>query len=122
MGFNSDSPISAEIAAIHFALDQCISKNWFPNKIYCDCPGIARLLKHFDNCVAWRFEQDIDNLKSKLLNSSYPNIKTISLVDNQIVEALAHFGSLNPQLSLFFQGLDHPKWLDDLCRSFDFFV
>ncbi|XP_039123366.1 uncharacterized protein LOC120259982 [Dioscorea cayenensis subsp. rotundata] len=52
MKSNTDLPISAEIDAIHFALDQCISKNWSYNRILCDCPGISGLLKHFDSCVA----------------------------------------------------------------------
>ncbi|XP_039115912.1 uncharacterized protein LOC120251463 [Dioscorea cayenensis subsp. rotundata] len=104
MGCSSVSPISAEIAAILFALDQCI----------------VRLINHFDNCVAWHYKREIDSLKSRIINTCSA-IKTIPRTENLLADALAHFGRSNPHLSLFSQGLDRPRWLEDLCLSLNLF-
>ncbi|XP_039143960.1 uncharacterized protein LOC120281070 [Dioscorea cayenensis subsp. rotundata] len=73
--------------------------------------------------AVWRgaFNLAIDSLKIKLLNFPCSDFKSIPRSDNLIADALANFGRSNPHLSLFDQGLDRPRWLEDLCRSLHFF-
>lgn len=66
MGTVTNSPISTKIFAINNALDLCYSRSWFPNIISNNCPGIARMLKVFENCVAWWLKPNIDFLILKL--------------------------------------------------------
>lgn len=102
LGLMTDSPITTEIVAVNFTLDNCFSRSWLPNKIFSDYPGIARLLKHFKNCVAWILKPDIDSLHLKLNTSPCSDIITINLEDNQIADALANHTISHSQLSLYF--------------------
>lgn len=78
------------------------------DRICHDCPGIASLMKNYNICVAWHIDHEYCTLKQNLNN--FPNIcfETIPCEDNNITNALANFGRQNPQLSLYYQGLDRP--------------
>ncbi|XP_039135378.1 uncharacterized protein LOC120272581 [Dioscorea cayenensis subsp. rotundata] len=115
------SPIMAEIVAINLALQLCISNDWLPSSLFCDCAGIAQLLKNFNACTAWHIKEEYQLLKQNLGFFPYLFIETIPREDNAIADALASFGRNCSQLSLFFQGLDRPHWLDDLCNRHHLF-
>lgn len=66
-----DSPIQAEFAAINLALVKCISHNWHPTKVYCDCQGVARLLKEYNPAIACLLNEDIKALQQSLKH--FPN-------------------------------------------------
>lgn len=116
-GLMTDSPI----VAVNLALGHYFSRGWLPHNIFSDCPNIAHMLKHFNNCVAWPLKPDIDALRLKLNTSPFSDIITINREENQIVDALANHARSHPHLSLFFQGLDRPRWLEELCRSLNLF-
>lgn len=67
--------------------------------------------------VAWHVNQDYNNLKQNISNFSNICVEIISREENDIADALANFSQLNPQLSLFSQGLEHPFCLKDICRK-----
>ncbi|XP_039135862.1 uncharacterized protein LOC120273306 [Dioscorea cayenensis subsp. rotundata] len=118
-GAKMDSPFMAELAAINRALQICKDFNWVPDRAFCDCPGIPNLLKNYNPCVTWHVHSEFINLK--LLLNHFPNVhfNLIARDDNAVADALASFGRSNVQLSLFFQGLERPFWLDDICTRFN---
>lgn len=63
LGLKIDSPIKAEMTAIKLALQQCQNHGWIPDNIYCDCPGLAQILKDYNHCIAWHLIDDIQILK-----------------------------------------------------------
>lgn len=83
-----DSPIQAKFAAINLALVECISHNWLPSKIFCDCPGVAQLLKDYNMVIAWRLNTDIQALQLSLKH--FPNLSasTIAREDNYFANSL----------------------------------
>lgn len=111
----ASSPIMAEFPAINLALQLCISNGWLPTSLLCDCVGVAQLLKNFNVCTAWHIKEDYQLLKRNLGLFPHLFIETIPREDNEIADALASFRRNCNQLSLFFQGLDRPHWLEDLC-------
>lgn len=112
---NTSSPIIAEFTAIILALQLCISNGWLHNRLFCDCPGVAQLLKNFNVCTAWHINEEYQKLKRNLVSFPHLCIEIISTDENEIADALATFGRTSPQLSLFFQGLDWPQWHEDIC-------
>lgn len=119
-GTTTKSPFEAEIAAINLAFQTCAEHRWDPSRLCCDCPGIIQLLKNYNACVAWHVEDEYHKLKRHLSVFPNTNLENISRDVNEIADALATFGRLNPQLTRFFQGLDRPSWLENLCASFNF--
>lgn len=118
----ASSPIMAEFTAINLALQLCITNGWLPSSLYCDCAGVAQLLKNFNICTAWHIKEEYLMLKKNLGSFPHLFIETIPREENEIADALANFGRTSTHLSLFFQGLDRPHWLEDLCvgRHFSF--
>ncbi|XP_039142819.1 uncharacterized protein LOC120280144 [Dioscorea cayenensis subsp. rotundata] len=114
-GASVDSPIQAEIEAINLALELCIENNWTPSRLFCDYPGVFLMTKSFHKSVAWRLEPTFKKMLHLL--SYFPSIslETIDRDSNILADALANFGHSNPEISLFLQGRDRPRWLDDLC-------
>jgi len=106
MGANHPFPINAEIDDICQTLQICKDNSWNPDKICCDCPGVAQLIQNLHPYIARRSNDLIKKLKH--LMKAFPDISmtTISREENCIIDDLAAHGSLNPQLSLFFRGMD----------------
>lgn len=115
MGAKTNSPIMVELAGINLALQFCNSNGWFPDRIFCDCPGVADLLKNFNVCTAWHINEEYIKLKKNLASFPQTCVDYIPQGNNEIADALANFGRLNHQLSLFYQGFDRPTWLEDSC-------
>lgn len=107
-GTSASSQIQAEIAAINLALRTCIDKSWTPARIFYDCPGVAQLLKHYNPSVTWHVSTEFQTMKKNL--DIFPNItiETISRELNFFADTLANLGRSNPQLSLFFIGMERP--------------
>ncbi|XP_039128406.1 uncharacterized protein LOC120264644 [Dioscorea cayenensis subsp. rotundata] len=114
------SSIDAELHAIHLALTHCCSNNWSPSKLYSDCRCALDLIDNFNNVTAWRSADIIHSIKR--FTYQWPDLtwEHVPRDFNCVADSLAHFGSLNPQISLFAQGRDRPRWLDDLCSSSNF--
>ena len=116
-GNRVDSPFKAEIEAMCLALTNCLANNWIPNLLLCDCPGIAQIIKNYTPAIAWRVNETVQKLRLHLKN--FPNLKieTIPREDNNIADSLAAKARANPQLTLYSQGRDRPRWLEELCAS-----
>lgn len=100
LGTLHDSPIQAKMVAISLALKHCKLNNWKPDKILCNSLRVVPVVTSFDDCVAWRLRDQIQNPHQSL--KLFPNIvlEHINTEDNYIIDALAHHGVQNPQLSL----------------------
>lgn len=121
MGTRHDSPINAECDEICQALQICRDKNWIPNKLCCDFPGVAQLIQNPHPCIAWISIALIKKLKNLL--KAFPNIciSTIPRKENTFAEELTAYENLNSQFSLFFRGLKCPNWIEELCFNFNLF-
>lgn len=119
-GDTARSLFEAEIAAVNLVFQFCTEIVGILPRLYYDCPGVIHLLKNFNACVAWHVKDEYHRMKQYL--SDFPNtsLETIAREDNVIVDAFASFGRHNPQLTLFFQGLDRPTWLEDFCARKNF--
>lgn len=53
-----DSSLKAELAAVNFALQIYGKHSWCPDKLLCDCPGVAQLLKNYTPCIAWSIDEE----------------------------------------------------------------
>lgn len=109
MNATCDSPIMAELAVINLALHFCHSNVWILDNIYCDCPGVADLLKNFSVSTSWHINEEYCKLKRNLDCFPHTCVDYIPREDNEIADILAEFGRLNHQLSLFHQRLDRPS-------------
>ncbi|XP_039121964.1 uncharacterized protein LOC120258569 [Dioscorea cayenensis subsp. rotundata] len=118
----TSSPIMAKFATINLALQFCISNGWLLSCLFCDCAGVAQLLKNFNVCTPWHIKDEYQILKRNLVFFPHLYIESIPKEENEIADALATFDRNSIQLFLFFQGLDRPQWLDDMCslRHFTF--
>lgn len=110
-----DNQTHVEIATIDWALEICKSKDLKPNKVCCDSAGVTQMIKRYEHCVAWHYKDEIQNLKQKLQIFPSLLLECINWEANLIADALALHGRRNPHLSLLFQGLERPRWLEDLC-------
>lgn len=108
MGTNSSFPIQAKIDAINLAFHTCIDNGWTPDQVFCDCSGVAQLLKHYNVSIARHITADFQNMKENLAKFPNASIGTISRDLNNFIDALANFGKSNLQFSLFFRGMDRP--------------
>lgn len=121
LGAKHHTPIMAELAAINFALPLYKDHDWKSDCAFCDCPSIPNLLKNHNACVAWHIHSEFTSLKHLLSHFHHLHFNLIAREDNVVADSLANFGRSNVQLSLFFQDLDRPCWLDDICRSRNLF-
>lgn len=78
-------------------------------------------MKNFNPCIAWHYIIEYENMKRNLNNFPHVYIETIPREDSDIAYALVDFGRNDTQLSLFFEGLDCPFWLEDLCSRRNLF-
>lgn len=107
------SSLDAKLCAILLALEHCHSNGWSPSKLFSDCRCAIELLNEFNNVTAWRSSDIILTIKSISLQWPDFSWEHIHRDFNCIADSLAHFGSSNPQISLFAQGHDRPRWLND---------
>ncbi|XP_039118053.1 uncharacterized protein LOC120253920 [Dioscorea cayenensis subsp. rotundata] len=99
-GTTSSSPVQAEIAAINFAFHTCNENGWMPNLVFCDCPGVAQLLKHYNASIAWHITTEFHCMRRNLVLFPNTSIHTISKDLNSFADSLANFGKSNPQLQV----------------------
>lgn len=111
------SLIETELCAIQLSLDYCRNNNWNLKKLLSDCLTAIHLIRDFNNSVGWRHATTIQNIQATMLFWLDLIIDHINRENNLIADRLAHFGSLNHQLSLYSQERDHPIWLEDTCRE-----
>lgn len=114
-GTSLDSPLKAKVAAINLALHWCLTLDWKPDWVFYDCPSVSQLIRDFNPCINWRLAEDLHSLKSKPKLLPDTRLFTMPREDNAIADALVIHGRHHHGLSLFFQGMDRPSWLDDLC-------
>ncbi|XP_039130370.1 uncharacterized protein LOC120266776 [Dioscorea cayenensis subsp. rotundata] len=115
LGAHHDSPINAELDAICHALSICRERSWFPNRIFTDSPGAAKLAQNPHPCIAWQSTGMIIKLRNILHDFQNICVSTIPRDENLLANELVVFGRINPHLSLFFRGMDRPNWLEEIC-------
>lgn len=71
MGSQLKSPIQAKLVAIILTLYHCLTNNWKPDKVFCDCLGVIQMAKDFDPCVSCRCEDHLKALQQLL--KLFPN-------------------------------------------------
>ncbi|XP_039119349.1 uncharacterized protein LOC120255621 isoform X2 [Dioscorea cayenensis subsp. rotundata] len=85
-----NSPLFAEIAALTFALKECLKMKWKPMQIYTDCLNILKLISNPQGPTAWRLIDEAC-LLLRLLNSlQNPRIDLIDHEDNLIADHIAN--------------------------------
>ncbi|XP_039141285.1 uncharacterized protein LOC120278609 [Dioscorea cayenensis subsp. rotundata] len=114
-GISSSSPLQAKIAAINFAFNTCTDNGWTPNMVFCDCPGVAQLLNHFNISFAWHVNSEFHPMRRN--SALFPNasIHTISRDLNSFADTLANFGNQTLTRLFFYRGFDRPFWIEELC-------
>ncbi|XP_039113810.1 uncharacterized protein LOC120249385 [Dioscorea cayenensis subsp. rotundata] len=114
------SPLEAELRAILLATEHCHLNGWTPCKLFSDCRCAIQMIIDTCNTTAWRFTDLIHAIKD--ITFLWPDFswEHIDRDFNTFADCLAHFGRSNPALSLFAQGRDRPRWIEDLCSSLNF--
>lgn len=101
MSATCDSPIMAKLAAINLAVNFCLSNGWISDNIYCDCQGVADLLKNFSVCMAWHINEEFCKLKRNLDCFPHTCVEYIPREDNEITDILVDLEDIITN-SLFF--------------------
>lgn len=76
-------------------------------------------MKNFQKDIAFDFNTNIMNLKQILNQTPDTRIELINKEEHMIADALASFGRTHLGLSLFVQGQDGPRWLEEICSHFN---
>lgn len=116
-GDSCSSSLEAELRAILLALEHCHINKWIPSSLFFDYCCAIQLLKNFNNITAWRLATTIRSINSITNLWDDFSFAHIQRDLNIVADQLARFGIANPQISLFAQERDRPRWLKDVCSA-----
>lgn len=95
-----DSPLHAEIAALIFALEKCLKRNWKPIQIFTDCINISNLIKNLQAPATWCLTNEAFHLQHLINSLHCLRIDVINNDDNHTADHLALHSRSNPNPDL----------------------